>query len=396
MNDIRMSEDPALRKIVYILGIMGVIVLGFYTARLLAFPMAVLFDILSPFLVGGILAYILAPMVMAIQRRLRLGRLAGTLLVFFIILAIFFLVLAVAIPLIIFQLLDLVEALREAIPRLIESAAENRYLGINPEMIKDISEKLGDLKIDYEKILGSALPALKSITTGGLAAVGGVFKGLWSVFGLAGFLAFVAIIIFYLILDWEKIGPFVRRAIPPQYQTRTFEILGKMDVAVGGFLRGQLTVSLIVGVCFAVGLLFIGLLGFPALRNFSLLIGTAAGIGGFIPYLGPIIGVTPALIIVLLSGGVGWTGKLIAAAVVLGLFMIIQAIEGLVLQPRIVGKGAGLHPLAVMLALVTGAYFGITGMIVAVPAASIIRVLLREFYWVPMEKMLPGSRILKT
>jgi len=384
MNDTQIP-DPALRRIIYALGVMGVIVLGFYTAGLLAFPIAILFDILSPFLVAGILAYILAPFVMAIQRRLRLGRVAGTLVVFFLILAFFFLVLAVVIPVIIFQLLDLVEALREAVPRLVHALAENRYLGFDREMIDTIGKKLGDIKIDYEQILGSALPALKTITTGGLAAVGEVFKGIWSVFGLAGFLAFVAIIIFYLILDWEKIGPFTRGAIPPRYRERTFDILKKVDVAVGGFLRGQLTVSLIVGVCFATGLLFIGLMGFPALRNFSLLIGTAAGIGGFIPYLGPIIGVTPALLIVLLSGGVGWSGKLAAAAVVLGLFVVIQAIEGLVLQPRIVGKGAGLHPLAVMLALLTGATFGITGMIVAVPLASIIRVLLREFYWVPMQ-----------
>ena len=203
--------------------------------------------------------------------------------------------------------------------------------------------------------------------------------------GFLSFLIFIGIINFYFILDWERIGPLIRKMVPPRYRENTFDVLSKIDVAVGGFLRGQLTVSAIVGTLFAIGLFTIGFFGFPALRNYCVLIGTAAAIGGFIPYLGPIIGVTPAIMIVLLTGGVPWSTKIFTLLGVLGLFSVIQAIEGFVLQPKIVGKGAGLHPLVVILALIVGAQFGLGGMIVAVPLASIIRVLIREFYWLPIE-----------
>lgn len=97
------------------------------------------------------------------------------------------------------------------------------------------------------------------------------------------------------------------------------------------------------------------------------------------------MGVTPAVLIVLLTPDVSWRVKLVTLGAVMTLFALIQATEGFILQPKIVGKGAGLHPLAVMFALLMGAQFGIAGMIVAVPAASIIRVLIREFFWLPIQ-----------
>ncbi|MFW5640892.1 MAG: AI-2E family transporter, partial [Thermodesulfobacteriota bacterium] len=88
----------------------------------------------------------------------------------------------------------------------------------------------------------------------------------------------------------------------------------------------------------------------------------------------------------LFTGGVPWSVKLITLLTVLTLFAVIQGIEGFILQPKIVGKGAGLHPLVVLLALIAGAQFGIGGMIVAVPIASITQVLVREFYWQPVQQ----------
>jgi predicted PurR-regulated permease PerM len=141
-------------------------------------------------------------------------------------------------------------------------------------------------------------------------------------------------------------------------------------------------VAAIVGLSFAAGLFALGFLGFPALRNYCILIGTMAGVAGFIPYLGAVIGVTPAILIVLLTGDVTVQFKFIVLIAVLGLFAAIQAIEGFVLQPKVVGKGVGLHPLIVMLGLAAGAQFGIGGMMIAVPLAMVIRIFIREFYLV--------------
>lgn len=390
-------DDASLKRIFYVLGVLGCIVLGFVAIGFLKKPFESVFSLLSPFFLALILAYVTSPVVSFLQKKLRLGRVAGTLLVFFLILLAFFLVLAIMIPVILTQMIELVETLREVLPKFMQKISERPYFNIDPDLVKTIERRIHDIQIDYEAIAGSILPMVQKATSGGISTVGQismtVFRGIRSLIGFGAFLAFVAILNFYLILDWDRIGPFLRRAIPTKYRDRAFDILEKMDTAVGGFLRGQLTVSFFVGLMFAVSLFFSGLLGFPALTKFSLLIGVAAGIAGFIPYLGPIIGVTPALLIVLLSGAPEWETKLIGGLAVTGIFIMIQAIEGMVLQPRILGKGAGLHPLAIMLALAVGSGFGITGMIAAVPAACIIRVLLIEFYWRPLRQDDGGADI---
>ena len=387
MNDWQF-EDSRLKTIAYILGILGIVILGFHAFGLLQKPFAILFHLFSPFILALILAYIISPLVDFIQLKLRLGRMAGTLLVFFLLLLIFFTVIAVMLPVILSQLVELVKTLQTTLPKLMAAIAKSAYVDIDPNLVRTIETKLRNTHIDYEQIVGS-LPVLKKATSEGLSAVGqismGLFQAVGAVIGFGAFLAFVAIFNFYLLLDKDRVQPFVINSIPLKYRKQAADILKKMDTALGGFLRGQLTVALMVGLMFALGLFLIGFLGFAALTKFSLLIGTAAGICGIIPYFGPIMGVTPALVIVLFSAG-AWETKIIGFLLVTGIFIVIQAIEGMVLQPKILGKGAALHPIAVMLALILGSPLGITGMIAAVPAACIIRVLLVEFYFLPLQQ----------
>jgi len=390
MSEFRIS-DPFLRRIVYAIGIMGVVTFGFYTVSLVKSTIVFVLNVLAPFIAALLMAYILAPVVIILQQQLRLGRIMGTLVLYVIIVLAVFLLLAFLIPKILSEFIRLFNTLKAVLPSLLTKLSQNEYLSIDKELILLIQEKIKAIEIDYERLAASLIPGLKKIASGGMDAVEfatkGIFTGVGSVISFFSFLMLVGIINFYFIIDWEKISPMIRKMIPSEHRERTFAVMAKIDNAVGGFLRGQLTVSAIVGILFAVGLFFMGFVGFPALRNYCVLIGTAAAIGGFIPYLGPLIGVTPAILIVLLTGGgMPWTTKIITLGGVLILFAVIQAIEGFVLQPRIVGKGAGLHPLVVMLALIFGSQFGIGGMIIAVPAASILRVLIREFYWLPLER----------
>ncbi|MEE4355753.1 MAG: AI-2E family transporter [Desulfococcaceae bacterium] len=389
MSDFRIS-DPLLRKIVYAVGLMGVIAFGFYTFSLLRGGIALVMDVLTPFLAALLLAYILAPIVIHLQQHLKMGRIVGTLALYVMIFLAVFLLLAFLIPTVITEFIRLFNTLKINIPPLLNKLAQNPYFQVDSELIGIIQTRIHEIQIDYEQIVSTILPGLKKMASGGLEAVGiatkGIFSGLGSVFSFFSFIIFVGIINFYFIVDWEKISPTIRKMVPPAERERVFDILEKTDRAVGGFLRGQLTVSLIVGFLFATGLFALGFTGFPTLRNYCVLIGTAAAIGGFIPYLGAVMGVTPAILIVVFTGGVAWSVKLITLGFVFLLFGAIQAVEGFVLQPKIVGKGAGLHPLAVMFALLFGAQFGIGGMIVAVPLAGIIRVLIREFYWLPIER----------
>lgn len=393
MTEIKIS-DPLLRRIIHWLGMMAVIITGFHTFGLLRDAIILILNILSPFITALLLAYILAPAVMALQHRFRLGRIMGTLVLYFLVFLFIALVLAVLIPKVLSELIDLFNTIQDAIPGLLDRVSQNKYLKLDANLIRVIQDKVSDAKIDYEKLAENILPRLKDVASGGLAAVGkatvGIFTGLGWTISFFSFLSFVIIINFYFIADWEEIAPLLRKMVPPHHRERVFDVMEKMDNAVGGFLRGQLTISAIVGSLFAIGLFGIGFIGFPALRNYSVLIGTAAAIGGFIPYLGAVIGVTPAILIVLLTGGLTWEVKLISLGAVLVLFGAIHATEGFILQPRIVGKGAGLHPLVVMLALIAGSQFGIGGMIIAIPVAGIVRVLVQEFFWLPIERREAG------
>jgi predicted PurR-regulated permease PerM len=383
-------SEPLLRRLLYALAIMAVIAFGFYTFSLLRTVLAVAAEVLAPFLAGLLLAYILAPAVVALQKRLGLGRIMGTLVLFLLVASAAGLLLGILIPAVATELIALFKLLKTTLPDLLKRLSQRAPFQVDDALVRSIQNYILSLEISFEKLAGLLLPGLKTMATEGFETVGqatrGIFSGIGSVVGFFSFVIFVGIINFYLIVDWEKIGPLIRKMVPPHRRERFFEVLQKIDLAMGGFLRGQLTVSALVGSMFAAGLFGISLMGFPALRNYCLLIGTAAAIGGFIPYLGPIIGLTPAVLILLLTMGVDWSTKLLTLALLLALFSLIQAIEGFVLQPRIVGKGAGLHPLVVLFALILGAQFGIGGMIAAVPLASVVRVLILEFYWLPVER----------
>ena len=383
-------SDPLLRRLLYALVIMAVIAFSFYTFSLLKTVLVVAAEVLAPFLAGLLLAYILAPVVVALQKRLGLGRIMGTLVLFLLVASVAGLLLGILIPAVATELIALFKLLKTTLPDLLKRLSQRAPFQVDDALVRSIQNYILSLEVSFERLAGLLLPGLKTMASEGLETVGqatrGLFSGIGSVVGFFSFVIFVGIINFYLIVDWEKIGPLIRKMVPPHRRERFFEVLQKIDVAMGGFLRGQLTVSALVGTMFAAGLFGISLMGFPALRNYCLLIGTAAAIGGFIPYLGPIIGLTPAVLILLLTMSVGWSTKLLTLMLLLALFSLIQAIEGFVLQPRIVGKGAGLHPLVVLFALILGAQFGLGGVIAAVPLASVVRVLILEFYWLPLEQ----------
>ena len=159
------------------------------------------------------------------------------------------------------------------------------------------------------------------------------------------------------------------------------DIMHKMDKALGGFLRGQLTVCCLVALSATIGLSLVGM------WQYALLVGVLAGAFNIIPYLGPVMGLTPALLWALIEPShETWEERALRAGLGLIVFVVIQMMEGFIFQPKIVGKNSNLHPLLVMLALIIGAQFGLVGMIMAVPLASVGRVLFLELVWYPYRK----------
>lgn len=336
-------------------------------------------QVIGPFLLALIVAYVFHPVVVFVQRRLRLGRITGIFVVAGIIALAFFALLAWLIPTV-YQQLAL--AIKEGVPwvaaKISDWAATHLQEPARGAVMDSMKGDLGNFNELARRWLGSVDVSGRAVATGGMSAVIGVAGGVVSIGALIGSLSIVAIIAFYLLADFHRIPAVIRRLLPERDRERIWGIMVKADTAVGGFLRGQIIVCLINGSMMAV------LLGLVGMGKYAILIGFIAGILNFVPYLGPIAGFLPGALWIAFSQQAmyqDWSdrGKWFALLVV-G-FTIIQTIEGFVLQPYIVGKHASLHPLMVMAALVIGAQGGLGGMIVAVPIAAVVKVAWVELFW---------------
>ncbi|HUG60453.1 MAG TPA: AI-2E family transporter, partial [Methylomirabilota bacterium] len=172
---------------------------------------------------------------------------------------------------------------------------------------------------------------------------------------------------FYMLLDWDRMVDRIDSFMPREHLGTIRELAREMDQGVSNFVRGQVSVSTLLGLFYAIGLTMAGL-------NFGLLIGLFAGVISFIPYVGSIVGGVLAIGVALVQFWPDWTMVLIVGVI----FAVGQFVEGNILQPKLVGGSVGLHPVWLMFALFAfGALFGFVGMLVAVPAATAFAVLIR-------------------
>ena len=169
---------------------------------------------------------------------------------------------------------------------------------------------------------------------------------------------------FYLLRDFDRINGKILGLVPERLKKNVREIFNDIDSVLSGFVRGQLMVALAMAVLYSIGLFFAG-------TPMSLFIGILSGIASLIPYLGLVLGFVPAALLTYFHAQ-EWLPVLAVA----GVFAAVQALEGLVLTPRLVGESIGLHAVAVMLAvLLGGEFFGFAGVLLGVPAAAVLNVL---------------------
>jgi putative permease len=175
--------------------------------------------------------------------------------------------------------------------------------------------------------------------------------------------------VFFLLKDGRKMKKAFVSLIPNRYFEMVLNILHKTDEQLGGYLRGQFYDATIVGVLATIALWILGVPYFS-------LIGIFAGLSNMIPYVGPLVGGATAVFVVLFNDGSGQQVMFVIMA-----FIIIQLIDNVLIQPLVVAKSVNLHPLLIIFAVIIGGqFFGILGMLLAVPATGVIKVLTLEFY----------------
>ncbi len=312
--------------------------------------------ILTPFAVAALFAYLGDPITDWLERR-GLGR---TLAVTVVFLTLSLLVVAfglLLIPLLEGQILRLIEVL----PAFYDWARQ-----VAAPLLARL-EDLGLATIEREQVLamvqehlqqasGIAATIIGSITRSGAAIVGWILN-----------LVLIPVVAFYLLRDWDRLIESVRELLPRNIEPTVVQLTRESNAVLGSFLRGQLTVMLALGVIYSVGLWLVGL-------DLALLVGMLAGIVSFIPYLGAIVGVGAGVV-----GALFQYGDLLHVLLVVGVFVVGQMLEGTLLTPLLVGDKIGMHPVAVIFAVLAGGQlFGFLGILLALPAASVIMVLLRH------------------
>ena len=315
--------------------------------------------ILMPFLVGALLAYLGDPLVDRLQL-LRLPRTAAVGVVFALLLVVLAGLLLLVVPLVGDQL----RALQQSLPAMLTWAQQTALPWIEARAGIELTESLALDRVGaalaghWQQTGDVATQVLQRVSSSGLA-----------LFGWIANLALIPVVTFYLLRDWDLLVQRVRDLLPRRSEPTVSGLTRECDEVLGAFLRGQLLVMISLGAIYAAGLWLIGL-------NLAVLIGMLAGLASIVPYLGTIVGILAAAIAALFQFGDLW--HLLAVALVFGAG---QMLEGMVLTPLLVGDRIGMHPVAVIFAVLAGGQlFGFTGVLLALPVAAVVMVLLRHVH----------------
>ncbi len=309
--------------------------------------------ILLPFIMGMALAYLLDPIADRLERA-GMSRFWATITIVVLSVLVLTLTALIVIPLLVGQLSSFLKDLPNY-------AAELQALGD-----RFFATSIGE----YFKTQGSGT-SVDQIVAQGASWAATVLASVWAggqaVISVVSLIVVTPVVAFYLLYDWDRMLGRIDALLPREHAATIRRLGGEIDTAIAGFIRGQGAVCLILGLFYAISLSIVGL-------NFGFLIGSAAGVISFIPYVGSITGF-------LISVGVAlvqfWPDGLWIGAVI-GVFVVGQFVEGNILQPRLVGSSIGVHPVWLMFALFAfGSLFGFVGVLLAVPVTAAIGVLVR-------------------
>lgn len=314
--------------------------------------------ILFPFICGLLLAYLWDP----VADKLEVKGCSRTLSV-----VIVFTIFSIVLALLMFMLLPMlgrqIDALGERIPLFFDRLDTVIFpwiettFGVDPRAI-DLHKLREVLQEHWRQSGNIATQVLTKTSESGLALVGWVAN-----------LVLIPVVLFYLLRDWDLMMARLRDLLPLNIEPKVTRWAKECDEVLGAFIKGQLLVMLSLGVIYSTGLALIGL-------DLALLVGMIAGLASIVPYMGFIVGIVAAAIAAYLQ-----FHDVFHLLLVAGVFGVGQMLEGMVLTPLLVGDKIGLHPVAVIFAVMAGGQlFGFTGVLLALPIAAVIMVLLRHLH----------------
>ncbi len=324
-------------------------------------------NILLPFFIAFIIAYILDPVVDWLELHFRLGRTVAI------------------IVLLTFIILILLGFLYYLSNQFIEFAGEVGEIADNPPNVGKWIDKIVPETVQHyfevqvtelkpQELFKSGLSFLRDHISGIADTFSHGSNYLWMLasrtFGAVGFLVNVGvalIVSIYLLRDFDLLIEKAHEFIPYRYRSRVVEVVEEIDELMRAFFRGHFIVCVIIGTLYGTGYELVGLEG-------GFLVGFLSGLMNIIPYLGPALGFMAALVMALYQFGVSWW-----ILAVVAVYVAVQSFEGNFLTPKIVGEAVGLNPVAVIFALmVFGKILGFLGLLLAIPLAAITKVIINR------------------
>ncbi len=344
--------------VLLIMLLVGINILVFSKIPFIFKPISVLLHtVAAPLLLAGIAYYLLNPLVDRMEKRSRIKRVYAIIILYLLIAGIITLVLFMVIPIIRTQLSGLIDNF----PRYSELIQE-RFMDLTgTEFFGQVQDSIGtNLSEITSKITAWGSSFLNNALTGVGSFVGALTEIVLAV-------VTTPFILFYLLRDGKKLPDYILKFVPTSLQPQTRMVMSEMNSQVSSYIRGQIIVSCCIGLLLYIGYLIIGL-------EYSLVLAIAAACTAVVPYLGPAIAITPALIVAMVTSPFMLLKMIIV-------WTAVQLIEGKFISPQIMGKTLKIHPITIIFVIIfAGKMFGILGIILAVPGYAVLKVVFTHLF----------------
>ena len=340
-----------------ILILVGIAIFIFDQVSYIFKPFIIIFNtIVAPIIVSVILYYLLNPLV-NLMERYNISRLWGVIILFLLIVGVITLVINLLIPVIGSQFRSFgnnfpsyVDKVNQFIDSVTKYSLISNFYSQIQEQLDALANKLPSMVSDYFNGFGSKVKNFAEA----IVNVGVV-------------IATTPFVLFFMLKDGHRFKEFSTKLMPPKFRKDYHDLLDKMSVQVGSYIQGQIIVSFCIGILLFIGYSIIGL-------DYSLILASIAAVTSVVPYIGPTIAISPAIIIALITSPI----MLLKLIVV---WTAVQFIEGHLISPNVMGKTLKIHPLTIIFILLSaGNLLGVVGVILGIPAYAILKVLVSHLY----------------
>ncbi|MBN9656299.1 AI-2E family transporter [Halobacillus sp. GSS1] len=349
------------RKLLFILGVLlliGLNILVFSSVGFIFDPFLVFVKTVAlPLILSIVVYYLLRPIINLLESW-RIKRIWGILITLLALVGIITMLVVLIIPFLEKQLISLAEELPRYIQDLINTIDEwlrnSIFSAYYTNLFEDVDGMLNQIP-DY-------------ISSYASETVEGITNIISTVTNVVVALVTLPFILFYLLKDGHRLPSFIIRMFPPKVRPEVSSVFRGIDHQLSAYIQGQIIVSFCIGLMMYIGFLIIGL-------DYALLLAAIASVTSVVPYLGPVIAITPALIISIVT-----SPFMVVKLVVV--WTIVQLLEGKFISPQIMGKSLHIHPVTIIFVLLTaGHLFGIVGIILAIPGYAILKVVVSHLYY---------------